>query len=65
MPFQKYVLDRMPQVFANASTTEGLSQPTLFKQENSRSSNKGIFLSRTGGRALADNIRKSRAEEEK
>lgn len=61
---RQHTLDRMPHANVDANSTQGLSLPTLFEQENSRSSNKGKFLKRAGTRALSDGTRKERAIKE-
>lgn len=61
---RQHTLDRMPHANVDANSTQGLSLPTLFEQEDSRSSNKGKFLKRAGTRALSDGTRKERAIKE-
>lgn len=61
---RRYMSKRMPQANIDANSTEGMSLPTLFEQEDSRASNKGKFLNRAGGRALPNDVREEMAQKE-
>lgn len=58
---RKLALDRMPWANIGANSTQGMSLPTLFEQEDSRISNRGKHLSRAGSGALPDEVREERA----
>lgn len=58
---RQYILDHMPRANIDANSTQGMSLPTFFEQEDSRISNKGKYLNRAGGRALSDDVRMERA----
>lgn len=54
----------MPQANINANSTQGISLPSLFEQEDSRSSNKGQHLNRAGGRALSNETRSKKEKKD-
>lgn len=58
------MLKCMPQANITANSTQGMSVPTLFGQEDSRTSNKGKNLARAGRRAFSDGTRRQRAQKE-
>ncbi|MCJ1261094.1 hypothetical protein MMC22_000958 [Lobaria immixta] len=57
---RQYLLKRMPRANIDANSTHRMSIPSLFEQEDSRSSNRGQHLERAGGRALSNDIRNER-----
>lgn len=57
---RQYLLKRMPLANIEANSTHWMSIPSLFEQEDSRSSNRGQHLKRAGGRALSNDIRNER-----
>lgn len=61
---RSYTMKRMPQANITANSTQGMSVPTLFEQEDSRTWNKGKYLARAGRHALSDDTRKERARKE-
>lgn len=61
---RSYMLERMPQANILANSTQGMPAPTLFEQEDSRTSNRGKHLARAGRHALPDETRKERAQRE-
>ncbi|MCJ1422813.1 hypothetical protein MMC29_000693 [Sticta canariensis] len=61
---RSHTMKRMPQAHITANSTQGMSVPTLFEQEDSQTSNKGKYLARAGRHALSDDTRKERARKE-
>ena len=61
---RSYATKLMPQSNLTANSTLGMPAPTLFEQEDSRTSNRGKYLARAGRHALPDDTRKERARKE-
>lgn len=61
---RSYVRKSMPRANILTNSTQGMPVPTLFEQEDSRTSNKGKHLNRAGRRALSGDTRRGRAQKE-
>lgn len=59
---REYWINRMPEANRLANTTQGMPRPTKAEIRESKLQNRGKYLSRAGGRALPDEIRKDRNE---
>ena len=62
---RQYLLKRMPQTSIKPNSTQRMSLPSLFEQENSRSPNRGQHLKRAGGSALSNETRSRREKKDK
>ena len=54
----------LTQTNITANSTQGMSAPTWFEQEDSRTLNKGKYLARAGRRAHSNGTRRQRARKE-